>query len=509
MLPASSSQPWPPLAWKPFQEDIEVDADWYAGNEANLDGRHGETSDTANPTSRAFFRRRKREPGDVRISERRLHVPAAADIAATAADLLFGETPTLTIPGSRGDEAVAEAQATQERLDHLMKVDGWSSKLLEAAEISSALGGVFLRPVIDETLADHPILTIVHPDAAVPVFRHGILAEVTFWSAYVGDKGKVWRHLEQHTPGMIEHALYVGDEKQLGERRHLASHEATINLVTNDADQYGGGIIDLAQAFGIAWVLARYIPNALPNRQHRKAQVGRSDIAGTYGLLNELDETWTSWVRDIRLAKARLIVPDEFLDHNGGRGVGATFDPDREIFSPLSMDPAHMERAGITLVQFQIRNEQHEATAKALFTQIVQTAGYSPQSFGLPGNEVQQTATEVTDRKGRSDATTARKEGYWTRPLEDIAETMLILDAKAFKSGVAPLRPTLDFPRAAESSMRETASTLNLLNLAGVISTETGVRMVNPEWTPDQVKAEVDRIRDEKAPAGDPFVGTV
>ena len=43
----------------------------------------------------------------------------------------------------------------------------------------------------------------------------------------------------------------------------------------------------------------------------------------------------SSWMRDIRLGKAKLMVPQSMLD-NIGRGKGAVFEPEREVFVPLN-----------------------------------------------------------------------------------------------------------------------------------------------------------------------------
>lgn len=511
MLPESSNQPWPPVTWQPHAADIATADAWYSGNVAELDATSTAGTGGRNPIARAWRRdgggdTALRDAATVKAATRtRIHVPAAADVAATGADLLFGETPTFEMAKAHGETIDPAAVLAEQRLTELIGLDGWTSKLIEGAEISGALGGVFLRPLVDLTLVDHPILTVVHPDQAVPEFRHGHLTAVTFWQQWNADKGKVWRHLERHERGSIEHALYVGTVDQLGVRKDLADREETAGLVTDVTAAYGGGYVDLA-AENIDRLLARYVPNALPNRRHRRQPVGRSDTAGCEHLLDALDETWTSWVRDIRLAKARLIVPDEYLDRHG-RGQGATFDPDQELFSPLTIDDKAKD--GITLVQFAIRVAEHEATARALFTQIVQTAGYSPQSFGMQGNGAQQTATEVDAREGRSEATTARKQEYWRRGLEHVAESMLMLD-KAFCGGRAEaMRPVVVFPDAAEADLSATAATLNLIAMARAASTETRVRILNPHWTEPQVQAEVGRIQAEDGgvPSDDPTGG--
>lgn len=498
-LPEHANQPWPPKQWTPFAEDIAGWDRWYSGAGHHTKPDPGTNTIWQSFTSKIIGGR----PKTAGVNEQRIHIPAAADIAATGADLLFGETPSFTIPEAHGNTPDSTATATEERLNDLLDLDGWASTIIEGAEIAGALGGVFLRPLVDLDVVDHPILTVVHPDVAVPEYRHGRLVAVTFWRSWCDDGQHVWRHLERHDRGRIEHALYVGTTETIGERRHLAQRSETLGFATDDTDIYGGGVVDL-DAMGIDRLLPAYVPNALPNRHHRTEPVGRADYDGTEPLLAALDETWTSWVRDIRLARARLIVPDEYLDHKG-RGQGATFDMDREIFSPLEIDPNQAGANAITLVQFQIRTDDHERTTRALFEQAIRSSGYSPQSFGLKGDGATITATEVDANEGKSAATIDRKQQHWRRALSHAAESMLWLDNKLCGTSVTPMRPSVIYPDSAESDMRETASTLNLIKLAGAASTETLVRTLNPTWTDVQVDAEVERIiEDRRTPVDDP-----
>lgn len=85
-------------------------------------------------------------------------------------------------------------------------------------------------------------------------------------------------------------------------------------------------------------------------------------------------------MRDIRLARARLIVPDRYL-RSEGPGQGASFDDDREVWHGLKIPLT--EGNGITLAQFAIRVAEHQATADATVRQAVQTAGYDAAAFGL------------------------------------------------------------------------------------------------------------------------------
>lgn len=506
-LPTDSETPWPPTWWQPAQTDMEENAAWYSGDPAALVKVYTRADGTDPSARRSVADRLRFWAGKDDPEVHRLHLPVAADVATAAADLLFGETPSLSIPDAHGKKADTEAKATEDRLQELVEEDGVVSTLLEGAEISSGLSGVYLRPVWDPELAQRPILTTVNGDRAVPEFRYGILVAVTFWSVVLREGALVWRHLERHERGVILHGLYCGSERKLGTRRQLKALPATASLAGEAIPLPAGLQNDIT---------ARYVPNVRPNRKHRGFPIGRADTAGAEGLMDALDRTWSSWMRDIDLGKLRIIVPDEFLHRTGRRGDGATFDQDQSVFSPLGgMNPQTADKAGITPIEFKLRVEEHAATALALYEAIVRAAMYSPQTFGLHGDGSSSTATEVRARKDQSMTTTGKKQRYWQQGMGDIGMQMLIIDREVFGSKVDPMRPRLDFGDPMGSDIRETASALNLLNLAQAVSIETKVRMVNPELEETEVQAEVKRIKDEQGlgqvpdptGGGDPFGG--
>jgi A118 family predicted phage portal protein len=489
-LPDNPQSAWPPVKWQPYAADVTEAEAWYSGETAKLEAVYGGTA--KDPVRRVkFWTRRSNDTS--RRPQHRVHVPAAADIAATGADLLFGDPFTL----------VCDNDTTSEHLAELAEQIGLTNTLLEAAEIASGMGGVYLRPTWDLEVADHPFLSTVHPDRAVPEFRWGQLVAVTFW-AVVEDTGtKVLRHLERHEPGVVAHGLYSGTKHTLGRRIALEDHPDTAAF----AGPNGDGVIDLAVAYGIEHTIARYVPNVLPNRRRRGQPIGRSDTSGLEALMDGLDETMTAWVREIRLGKLRLVVPDEFLQRRS-RGSGAEFDTDTEIYSPLNMDPASRDGSGIEAVQFTLRTTEYADTCRALFEQIVSSAGYSPQSFGMHGDGGTQTATEVDARESKSERTTDRKRRYWAPQLTAAAEDLLTIDRVEFTSGVDPERPRIEWPDLSRPDIRATADALNLINLAQSASIETRVRLLNPDLGPEDVDAEVGRIRDELGlTVGDPTGG--
>ncbi|MFB7908123.1 phage portal protein [Kitasatospora sp. NPDC056076] len=432
------------------------------------------------------------------IGERRtkIHVPLAGDISRASADLLFSEPPKITVSTSD----------TQERIDNLV-ADGLHAALLEAGEVGSALGGSFLRVVWDTDIRPRPWITAVAGDAAVPEFRYGVLTAVTFWTVIQCDGKSFIRHLERHERGRILHGVYEGTVDNLGKAVPLTEYDATAPLAAQVDEQ---SAIPTGAPNNLT---AAYIPNMRPARSWRDiptaAYWGQSDYQGVEALFDALDETYSSWMRDIRLAKGRIMLSGQYLT-SSGPGQGASFDEDREVYAALNIPPTSDE--GITVSQFAIRHVEHKATADALIEQAIRMAGYSAATFGEPDGQAM-TATEVRARQARTLTTRGRKVLYTSPALADIIEALLAVEfGPQFNArDVVVERPTIEWQDSISESPQDLATTANLLNTAEAASTETRVRLINQDWDDERVEDEVQRILAEKGmgPMADPAtIGT-
>ncbi|MEU4234173.1 hypothetical protein AB0F17_58705 [Nonomuraea sp. NPDC026600] len=495
-MPLPSGGTWPPRNLQPIQQHYNTLDTWYVGDRERLAALYGDGRGTATIPANRPSQYRGGVVGTVArmfwgaptpAGERRtkLHVPVASDICTMSSDLLFSEPPTITV----------EDQATQDRIDELLP--SLQATLLEGAEVGAALGGYYLRAVWDKQVAEKPWLNAVHADAAVPEWRWGKLYAVTFWRVLEqpDDDTCLW-HLERHEPGVILNGLYKGKVGDLGGQLPLTAHAETKNMqpvITTGLDR----------------CTAVYVPNMRPNRQWRNypagAALGRSDFDGpVLGMMDSLDEVWTSWMRDIRLAKARLIVPSSYLQSNG-KGQGAFFDFDRELYESFDM-LAGDQRMEISAQQFAIRVVEHRDTAAELLAEILRATGYSAQSFGLSG-EVAVTATEVSAKERRSLITKNRKGLYTIPEVADGVEMLLELEAKLFPDiAVTPEKPTITLADSVSPDMMQLATTVELMRRAEAVSDETAVRMLHSDWDDDQVQEEVRLIGDARPdPMADPF----
>ena len=441
----------------------------YCGDRAALE-RTGERD--------SFWRR----PGKAK-----LHVPIAADIAAISAELLFGEEVRFQIDCGTG---YGDPEEKTRRLNEIASLNGLQARLSEGAESAAALGEVCLKVSWSER-ADHPLIAVRQADDSLPEYDMEGLKAVHFFQTLRHDarKGEVWRVYERYEQGVIRMRVFCGAPSSLGEEQG----EAAVTRL-GFAPETAVPVEDL---------LAVHIPNLRPNRQLRSSEMGRSDLEGLRGLMDALDEAYSSWLRDIRLAKSRLIVPAEYLrrrpeDLFRDGQYTYEFDEDVETLVALDIDTSRSGTGQIIPSQFQIRTSEHQVTCEHLIRTILSLSGYSPQTFGLDITGHAESGTALHMRERKSYNTRGKKANYWKTPLEKLLTAMVRLDGELF-SGIFDMDDTVSvvFPAPAASDLSSTASSVRLLRECGLLSREEGVAMVHPDWVREMVKEETERIRKE------------
>lgn len=467
-----ANKDWPPGDFDQFYRKFREWGAWYSGSRTALMN---------------FYAGQANEFWAEDITDDRktmLHIPVAGDIAGVSADLLLSEPPEIKIPKAHQDEAPSEAIDEQDRLDEMISETDLYSRLLEAAESASALGGVYLKVNWDTEFRDYPIISVAQSDNAIPEFKWGFLNKVTFHKVLdKPDSNLYWRQLEIHEPGVIRNELWKGGKFDLGSQYDLSARSETQDL-------------EPVVETGIDTLACRYIPNKKPNRLWRGSNLGQSDLSGIEDMMDSIDETYTSWMRDVRLAKGRIIVPDYMLEKNNGKWE---FDVDREVFTALSMGPASAEKpAEITPQQFDIRAEKHKNTAQELLEKCFTTAGYSPQSFGMEGEAGNVTATEIKAKESKSFKTRAKKARHLKNNLEEILQIALKIDREKFNGATGEYRPQVNLQDSIETNPINRADSINKLVQAQALSIDTRVRMLHPDWGEDQIEKEVERIMDEQ-----------
>ncbi len=523
-LPSENAS-WPPSSTQPVYQKMAEWAAWYSGEPSRLEDVYAAaTASTTGsvPWFRFWRRARAGQQGDQRAL---LHVPVASDLAAVSASLLFGESPRFRIKEAHEDElgtAVPDLlldptateiappkvsdspeDKTEKRLLEIIARGGVRSRLIEAAETSAAIGGVYIYPAWDTDLFDFPVLAVAQADMAVPEFKWGYLVAVTFHRVLetISEGNKVYRHVERHEiegtgkgrKAIVLNALYQGSSSSLGFPVSLFESEETLKMEPR---------VELP----FSELDVQYIPNIRPNRLWRGSGHGVADIQGSETLLDAIDETYASWMRDIRLAKARLIIPRDYLRPDADNRNAATFDYDQELYTTLDMEPGmNADARSMMATQFAIRYLEHRSTAREFIERVVSNAGYSPATMGQPGDSSGQTRTGAALRvsEHKTVLTQRRKSAHWEPALEMVTRHLLLIDKEVFGNKYIPddVHPSVEMSDSIIDQPLELAQTALAMKSADSASTETRVRILHPDWSDAEVASEVARIHDESAMA--------
>lgn len=479
---------WPPMNVDRYK--MKEHAIWYAGDPDMLanfyyDRRAQEVLNLEYGTHNVntFWGRQIKNKTDFFM-----HVPIASDIAETSAGFLFGESPLVRFANASKSPAIDE---DQKLLDKMLTGSGFFKKILEAAESASPMGGVFIKVAWDSDLSPYPIPVVVQADDAFPEFKFGMLTAfeslaATYCTTADGTTSRVYRHFERYEKGKIINRLFEGSSDNLGTEVDLKTIEETKDLEPEQK---------VPDALFVV-----YVPNMLPNRLNRSSCHGRSDLQGIESLMDALDETFSAWMIDAQLARAKIHVPESFLEPT--KEGEAKYNIDQSLYVKLDVDPT-AQNMGIDYNQFAIRANDFEKTALNLLDRIITSAGYSPQSFGLniAGRAESGTALNVRERK--SFITTSKKQAYWEEPLKTLVKLM-ILAYNEVLGGVIKSDPesiTVEFCDSVSNNIGEISNSVKTLSDAKAISTEVKVRMVHPEWNDSQVDEEVQKILDDDAMA--------
>ena len=455
-----------------------------------------------------FFNATPAQPDEARM---RFLSPAAYNLANLSSDLLTAEPPVFRIVDENGKAVKSKAQ---DRVDKVLNGKATNRALAQAAELAAGLGAVVLTAKWDDgTNHDAPWMEFAACDAAIPEFIGGQLDAVNLFTVhFTTAPGKVvndaYVHVERHEQGAIIHALYavkVTDQRYQDNGFAFAELGRAVPLETVDAlahiPQIAGSVRgdgELANAIilptGIDQLTASWWRNR-PTKTFRKfsnlSMLGRADFEGEGEIiLDAIDEVWSSWLRDIKLAKARLIIPESMLDLQSGT---PGFDDEREIYQQLAYVPKP-DQGVITPQQFAIRATEHQLTLTRLTRELTQFAGYSMSTYGDEATSA--TATEVVDRTTLTERTRDKKNLYAVEAYDPIARALMELDRVHYRGrGLAPdVELDISIPDLSQIDPEKEARTLQYLRAAMAISTREIVDQLHPDWEQRQKDAEVDRI---------------
>ncbi|WP_167131935.1 phage portal protein [Paramicrobacterium chengjingii] len=529
------SDQFPPAPWDlAFERFRELDA-WWSGNTVELNDIYSHRRATHTVGGRQYsggvvgtltkwFLGQPIDPDEKRMI---MHVPFAADICTLSSDLLFAEEPNVFFrnPDKTPDPAKEYTHPAQDRLEQIIGTDEAHAELMLGGEFGAALGGTYWAVAWDPAVADHVFPKAYAADLAIPEFRYGRLASVKLWTEY-HDGNQVFRLIEEHQPGTIEYTLFKGTAKTLGNPVPIGSRPETAHYeqlrnpsdVLVSIDDPGKLPESVKIGTGSDRLAVTYMPNARPvidwRKQGQLAYLGRSDLDGNQDLLDKLDQTWSSMMRDMENGQGRLVVPEHFLDVGSKPGDGASFDTYRQVFAGVNTlgGSGQTSDSQITVAQFAIRVEEHFKIIEEVSRTIASRAGYSAAHLGLDATRGLKTATQVQADLSDSERTRDKKALFARAALARWSVAALEIDKAVFggpELGDMSRLPDVEFSPVSQADPEKTARTLQMLDAARAASRKEIVRALHPEWTEREIQDEADLImREQGYGAPDPAMFT-
>lgn len=432
----------------------------------------------------------EREPGEKPNIRKRVASGIAKSMATKKASLMFEHFPRIEVKPIEGELSEADAKATETVIDDLIEQAAIPSLCLRAVEFGSFSGGSFIFMNLDPEIADHPLYQTVPATHALGVWMYDRLVSTTLWVEVAVKDGFIYRWVSVHERGRVLNALYLGRKNELGTKVSLTDLDVTANL----AEEWV-----LPEGARSCW----YVPNGQVNPVDLTSPEGAADIAPSMDLVAGLDTTEHSRIRDVRVAKRMVIVPTSALEGTGGPGSQKTLDIEtREVLVDLDLNPLQDSSAApsqmVTPVDMAIRADDHSKVITDLKVEIIDNAGFSPQTFGHNIEGRAESGTALRIREGATIATVNNGRKSWTPVLQDMVfSALLVLQAEFGRTDIVALRPTFVWPPVREMSPQEKAEFVKAARESGGMSQRTAVEELQPHLTPEEVDQEMERLTEE------------
>lgn len=530
------NQPFPASELVPVFDQVRSNRAWAFGGDEDIAGVYGgwNTSRGDDPNSHynrsqgsSFFRRVWRSvtrpfwsAGDPAVNgggvppqqKTRMHSPIAGNLAALSSDLLYAEPPRVVV--QRQGKPLESGDQLSQQLSQILD-EQYESTMSEAGEWVAGLSSACLVAQWDTSDGSRrPWVTVSPADSFIPEYRGSKLTAVNLFTTFhdvtpTGAAKATYTHVERHEPGAITHALYRSDRSDGANIGVLVPTVDWIEQVQHLLD-ISGALTDpegttVILNTGIERITAYPWIN-LPTRRYSLVPAtrwaGRADFEGAEQVLDKIDLVWSAWMRDIVIGRARLFVPDAYLEA-AGPGGGPAFDDDSEILTPfagVAISPDGGVPEAISAQQFAIRAADHAATLEALVLELLTHAGISPASYqGVSQSAQQRTATEVTADRDATNRTRKRKVRYHNRAVVPLVEALLDLNRVHYRGETlgAEDEVVITFPTVDQIAPLVLAQVQQTLRSAQAASTRTLVAMQHPDWEPKEIQDEVDAIMAE------------
>lgn len=457
---------------------------------------------------------------------RKIHSGIPTLISSKKATILFGGGFDINVEVYQVDEngnvtntinETASQQAKEIILGFIEKIK-YNSILQEAAITESWSGHVFFKYSFDTNLSDFPILEVVDLRNAEVIKDRGITKAIIFKNYYEvenDDKGcKKYRLDEIYTTtedgdACIIHRLYKLKSDSEIEQVSLEKFPFTNELINNPNIIIDG--LDAVFVFnGIKGILASDKPNKLPC--YDGTVYGRSDYDGSIPSFDALDETISEIFREVRDNKTQVFFPKTMtpIDENG---KALKPNPYKRAYQRVGVTEGTSLEREEKPYAFELNDKtlSHIEKRNVILTTIINNAGLSPTALGIPGFEsINASAESQVERNKATLETRSESLKLWSSQIKaDIMKALELFywmgqNTDADQTGFDTVdidfsntNITVSFPDYITNTQEEKIAAWSIAKQNGMVSIETIIDILYPEWSSSQKEAEINRIKFE------------
>lgn len=330
---------------------------------------------------------------------RRRHSLNMAKVSASElAKLIFTENVQINISNKKHDDNIKD----------LLSKNRFYKVFQEKVEQMFALGGLILKTHVDE-LPDgtHKMrINYVTPDCFIPLsWENGEIREGVFLTISKKDN-KTYCLFEFHR-WVVKAISDEAGNKALNKIYSITNELYESDSAGTDARNIPLEILypDLQkQAYveGLTQPMFQYIKPNIANNMDLQSPLGISIFANATDTLKAIDIAFDSFIREFRLGRRRIIVPQQAVKTVVDPATGEMsryFDADDEVYQAFNFADAEKQQIADNTVS--LRVEEHLSAINGLLNLYAMQTGFSTGTFTFDGQSVK-TATEIISENSKT-----------------------------------------------------------------------------------------------------------
>ena len=423
---------------------------WYAGNEQQLAQFYTNTNfneDYIKVKSNYMYR-------NTFDSERIMHSGVPRMMSDAVSKLIFGSGLDITVNDNENANKI---------LQLILKDNKMVKQHNEGGSLESALGEMAYKISYDSDLSKYAIIETYRPTQYDAIYECGRLQQVIFNEIIIDGK-REFKLCEVYGKGYIDYSLFIKRASKY-EEVSLSTLERTKDLVRIDFDK-------------------NIIMAAVKTNQTLK---GRSDYEGLLSEFDSLDEAWSNFAYECRLAKVDRYIPRNFLD---GAQISA-----RQAKNYIVVDTAIDSDQKIQYEQPNLRSTEWGNAINLHFNNILASFSLSPATFGINDAGANTSAASRRELEKASIRTRNERILLWDEFLTDFYQTVLIAQDIFTKKAYKEYDINVQFGDYIEDNITERVVLVKDMVMSGVLDTQAALNFLfGDSMTEEEKKRILDNL---------------